>query len=83
MSERRISVRLSPSLAKRLEALGRKTKRTPSDLVREAIAEYCRNYPRKPTAFDAFKTAGLIGDAKGLPADLSTNPKYMEGFGRD
>ncbi len=24
-----------------------------------------------------------MGCLKGLPSDLSTNPKYMEGFGRD
>ena len=27
--------------------------------------------------------AKYMGCLKGLPPDLSTNPKYMEGFGRD
>jgi nicotinate-nucleotide pyrophosphorylase (carboxylating) len=36
-----------------------------------------------PTAYDVFNKAGLIGDANGLPDDLSTNPKHMEGFGRE
>jgi len=35
-----------------------------------------------PTLFDVFEKAGLIGCADDLPADLSTNPKYMEGFGK-
>lgn len=33
------------------------------------------------SAYDAFKRAGLIGCIKDGPSDLSTNPKYMEGFG--
>ena len=33
------------------------------------------------TLFDVFNEAGLIGCVKNAPADLSTNPKHMEGFG--
>jgi Arc/MetJ-type ribon-helix-helix transcriptional regulator len=46
--------------------------------------------PAKPdteeTAYDVASRAGLIGYLKGArrsPLDLSTNPKHMEGFGRD
>ena len=35
------------------------------------------------TLFDALNARGLIGCIKDAPPDLSTNPKYMEGFGRD
>jgi putative addiction module CopG family antidote len=38
------------------------------------------------TAFDVASRAGLIGCIKGAPGsptDLSTNPKHMEGFGRE
>jgi Arc/MetJ-type ribon-helix-helix transcriptional regulator len=38
------------------------------------------------TAFDVASRAGLIGCLQGAPrspTDLSTNPKHMEGFGRD
>jgi len=38
------------------------------------------------SAFDVLARAGLIGcipGASGTPADLSTNPAHMEGFGRD
>ena len=38
--------------------------------------------PRE-TCLDIAKRLGILGSAKGLPADLSTNPKHMEGFGRD
>lgn len=35
------------------------------------------------TARQRAAIASATGSAKGLPRDLSTNPKYMEGFGRD
>ena len=35
----------------------------------------------EPTLFDAFDAAGLIGCVKDAPPDLSSNPKYLAGFG--
>jgi hypothetical protein len=35
------------------------------------------------TLYDALEARGLIGFMTDGPPDLSTNPKYMEGFGRD
>ena len=35
------------------------------------------------TLFDAFNDDGMIGSITDAPSDLSTNPKYMEGFGED
>jgi predicted DNA-binding antitoxin AbrB/MazE fold protein len=35
-----------------------------------------------PTLFELLDKAGLIGCVKDAPPDLSTNPKYMEGFGK-
>ncbi|TWT73845.1 hypothetical protein Pla123a_37390 [Posidoniimonas polymericola] len=34
-------------------------------------------------ALEAFERLGLVGCIKDGPNDLSTNPKHMEGFGRD
>jgi predicted DNA-binding antitoxin AbrB/MazE fold protein len=34
------------------------------------------------TLFDILNEAGWIGSIKDGPPDLSTNPKYMEGFGK-
>jgi predicted DNA-binding protein len=83
MSNRRLSIRISPELQKQLAAFVRKSGRSESEVVREALEEYCQKETKKLTAYDVFKRAGLIGCSKGLPSDLSTNPKYMEGFGRD
>ena len=35
-----------------------------------------------PNIHERWENAGLIGCAKGLPSDLSMDPKYMEDFGR-
>jgi predicted DNA-binding antitoxin AbrB/MazE fold protein len=35
-----------------------------------------------PTLFELLDKAGLIGCIKDGPPDLSTNPKYMEDFGK-
>ena len=35
------------------------------------------------SALDGFKERGLLGSITDAPADWSTNPKYMEGFGQD
>ena len=35
-----------------------------------------------PTLFELLDRAGLIGCVKDAPPDLSTNPQYMEGFGK-
>jgi hypothetical protein len=43
----------------------------------KAFAEHLK----EESAYDAFERAGLIGCIKDGPSDLSTNPKYMEGFG--
>lgn len=35
------------------------------------------------SAYDVAQQLGIIGCIKDGPPDLATNPKYMEGFGRD
>ena len=34
------------------------------------------------TLYDAFNERGLIGSIRDAPPDWSSNPKYMEGFGK-
>jgi hypothetical protein len=83
MSARRLSIRLTQELERRLATEAKKTGRGESEIVREALADYLNKQAAGPSAYDIAKKMGLIGCAKGLPSDLSTNPAYMEGFGRD
>lgn len=83
MSDRRLSIRVSKALRKQLAALVEKTGQTESAIVREALTKYYHKEFPGPSAYEYFKAAGMIGDVDGLPSDYSTNPKYMEEFGRD
>jgi Arc/MetJ-type ribon-helix-helix transcriptional regulator len=85
VSQRRLSVRLTKALEKRLKEITRTTGRSESEVVREALATYQPKVDEsaRESCLDLAKRLGLVGDVKGLPSDLSTNPTYMEGFGRD
>ena len=78
-----------------VEALSRaQVRRLLRELERRMAAPAKRSPTAKPetrrdaeeTAYDVASRAGLIGCIKGAPrspTDLATNPKHMEGFGRD
>ncbi|HEY3394271.1 MAG TPA: antitoxin family protein [Lacipirellulaceae bacterium] len=64
---------------------------TPLDLedqevVSLSIEKVAKDRPEtdatEPTLYDILDEVGLIGCIKDAPPDLSTNPKYMEGFGK-
>lgn len=78
----RITVRVDEQLKRELEAEAREKGVRPSDVVRAVLAEHLKARPRRATALDLARGIGLIGCARGLPADLSTNPDHFEGFGR-
>ena len=69
--------RLARELESRVAATGRR---------RPGRAKATAGPEAEETAFDVASRAGLIGCIKGAlrsPTDLSTNPKHMEGFGRE
>lgn len=76
-----ISLKLTESLNAKLERVAKQRGMNKSALVRSAIEQFIN--VRTPTAkpVSALELAGdLVGCLEG-PGDLSTNPKYMEGFG--
>ena len=77
-----ISLKLSDDLLTRLTDQAEARRVTKSWLIREsletALSEQASD--RTPSCYDLAKD--LCGIIKGLPEDLATNPKYMEGFGR-
>ncbi|WP_165226354.1 ribbon-helix-helix domain-containing protein [Aquisphaera insulae] len=79
----RITFRVDPALKEQLEAQARAEGIRPSDLVRDALREHLKRRKPPESAYDLAERLGVIGSAKGLPPDLSTNPAHMEGFGRD
>jgi hypothetical protein len=78
-----ITIKLPDALKVRLEAEAEKRKVPLSQVVREAAESYVVGSPvqKKLTAYDLIKD--LCGSVKDAPPNLATDPKYMEGFGRD
>jgi predicted transcriptional regulator len=81
MQDNRITVRVSRDTRRRLQAAARRSGKRESDIVRDAVELHLTAEEHTPTAYDYAQKAGLIGAAKGTLRDLSTNPKYFDGFG--
>ena len=76
-----LTVKLSPPLEARLEALVRRRGQRKSVLVREAIERLVEERGEAPKGSVLDLVKDLKGIAKG-PKDLSSNPKHMRGFGK-
>jgi hypothetical protein len=75
-----LSVKIPEPLAKWLSGEATQTRRSRSEIVREALELKRRgSTKRRMTMADAM--ADLRGTISG-PRDLSTNPKYFDDFGR-
>ena len=75
-----VTVKLPPSLSSQLAAEARQKRVSKSALIRDSLERrYANGKSRRPTVGDL--TRHLAGKLKGAPPDLSTNKKYMEGFG--
>ena len=83
MATQRITVRIPTALAKQLKKQADLDGQSESEVVRKALQDHLGRNPPVRSAYEIAKEAGLIGCARGGPRDLSTNPKYFEGFGRD
>ena len=76
-----ISLKLSEDLLVDLEREAKARRVSKSALVRESVEAALRHRPRRSAASCYDLARDLAGSVKGLPRDLATNPKYMEGFG--
>ena len=79
---RTISLKLPENLLAQLESEAKARRMTKSRLVRESLEKALRE-PSPAGEISCFDLSrDLAGIVKGLPKDLATNPKYMQGFGR-
>jgi predicted DNA-binding protein len=83
MSSGRLSIRLPLQLQRELDSLAKTTGESESELVRKAIEAYVRQHGRIESCYDLAKRTGFLGCVSTGIGDLSTNPKHMEGFGRE
>lgn len=77
-----ISLKLPESLLALLEKESRERRINKSALVRAALERELSAPTNKGEASCFDLARDLAGSVKGLPKDIATNPKYMEGFGR-
>jgi predicted transcriptional regulator len=75
-----ISLKLPPDLIADLDREAAARNVTKSALIRESLESMLRARPRtSPSCYELARD--LAGTVEGLPSDLATNPKYMDGFG--
>lgn len=72
---RYVTIYLSHTLATRYEDQAALFKTTVGKLIKERVEENQLSF------YDKMKK--FIGTADGLPSDLSTNPAYLENYGKD
>ncbi len=76
-----LSLKLPPSLETKLTHAARQRGTSKSSIVREALESFLQNNaaPKKGSALEAVSP--WVGCVNG-PGDLSTNPEYMDDFGK-
>jgi hypothetical protein len=79
----RINVRVERQLKQQLELEARDKGVSPSAIVRKALEEHFGRQTETENCLQLAERLGILGSIKGLPADLTTNLEYMEGFGSD
>jgi hypothetical protein len=81
-------IQLSESDRRLLAEVAQRSGKSWSEVLQEALKRYLaavpaskRNGEENQSWYDSLSRHGLVGCLHGGPPDLSTNPKYMEGFG--
>jgi hypothetical protein len=79
-------IRLTPEQQEMLARLAAKSGKTWEEVFQEAMDSFDQrakhgNGDASVTVYQALVQTGLLGCIHDAPADLSTNPAYMEGFG--
>lgn len=76
-----ITVKVSAEVAAKLKAVCALKRISVSQYVRDAVEARLKRERPKRSLYDAMVEIGAIGCFEG-PSDLSTNPKYLKGFGK-
>lgn len=76
-----ISLKLPERLLRKLETESQNRKTSKSEIIRECLEQGLAgpSLRGEPSCFDLAQD--LAGQLKGLPPDLATNPRHLEGFG--
>ncbi|WP_156373074.1 CopG family transcriptional regulator [Pseudorhodoferax sp. Leaf267] len=79
-----LTIKISPVLEQQLLEAADRAHLSKSELVRRALAAYVARPADGTEPFvSALDRAGdLVGCFEGGPADLASNPRHLDGFGR-
>jgi metal-responsive CopG/Arc/MetJ family transcriptional regulator len=78
-----LSLKLPPGLIAKLDRAAKQRGQSKSEVMQAALEQFLNSKQRTTSKrpISALELAGdLVGCVEG-PGDLSSNPKYMEGFG--
>jgi hypothetical protein len=76
-----ISLKLPDELLAQLEHEAKAKRVTKSSLIRESLEKALRQQSPAGVVSCYDLACDLAGTVKGLPKDLASNPRYMDGFG--
>jgi hypothetical protein len=79
-SMKTLSLKLPDALSQELDRAAKESGQTKSDVTRQALECYLLG-EKKPPAGSLLEALGEWAGCYDGPPDLSTNPKYMEGYG--
>jgi Arc/MetJ-type ribon-helix-helix transcriptional regulator len=78
-----LTVKIPEALERSIALVARRERITKSELVRRAMAKYVAQSDDAKAFQSALDLAGsLIGSVRDGPADLASNPAYMDDYGK-
>ena len=78
-----LTIKIPPQLEQEIVLASEREHLSKSELVRRALVAYISQRNKVVPALSALDQAGdLVGCFGGGPADLSSNPRHLDNFGR-
>ena len=78
-----LTIKISPQLEQEIVRASEREHLSKSELVRRALVAYISQRNAGVPTLSALEQAGdLVGCFSGGPSDLSSNPRYLDDFGR-
>lgn len=77
-----VSIRLPLPLLRELDKRARRRRRPRAEVIREALTAYLELPEGALQQRPIDRVRNLLGSIDGLPADLATNPAYLDDLGK-
>jgi predicted transcriptional regulator len=77
-----LSLKIPAKLSATLNRVAKQRKQSKSELVRVVLEQFLNGKHEEKYVKSALELAGDLVGSVNAPADLSTNPKYMQEYGK-